>query len=144
VIQIILFNDTFSLEISGKLLVRAGVSLVGTPNLRTLLESRWARWSPLFATEYGDRSKDGEFFDSISPLRNAGAIQSPLFVYAVANDPLVPRSEPDHIVQTLRDKKIPVEYMVVSDEGHSFMRRSNKVEILARSARFLEKVLGPP
>jgi dipeptidyl aminopeptidase/acylaminoacyl peptidase len=124
-------------------LFRAGVSLIATPSLRSQLQTRWARDSPLFAAEFGDPSNDGDFLDSISPLRDAKAIKTPLFVYAVATDPQVPRREPDQIVRTLRERGIPVEYMVVADEGHSLLRRSNQAEILARSARFLAKILGP-
>ena len=61
-----------------------------------------------------------------------------LFVYAGANDPRVPRSESDLIVQALRDRKVPVEYMVADNEGHSLARKENVVPFLARSARFLE------
>jgi dipeptidyl aminopeptidase/acylaminoacyl peptidase len=124
-------------------LFRAGVSVIGTPSLRAQIESRLGRLSPRFAAEFGDLSKDGEFLDSISPLRDVNAIETPLFVYAVAADPQVPRSGTDQIVRALRERRIPVEYMVVSDEGHSFLRPGNHAEILARSARFLAKVLGP-
>jgi dipeptidyl aminopeptidase/acylaminoacyl peptidase len=96
----------------------------------------------LFKKEVGDPDKDADLLDSISPLRDAGKIAAPLFVYAGANDPRVPRSESDQIVRSLRERKVPVEYMVAADEGHSFSHRETQVAFLARSARFLEKALA--
>jgi len=80
----------------------------------------------------------------ISPVKDADKIVAPLFVYAGANDPRVPRSESDMIVRALRARSVPVEYMVADDEGHSLARKENLVHFLARSARFLEHHLGPP
>jgi dipeptidyl aminopeptidase/acylaminoacyl peptidase len=65
----------------------------------------------------------------------------PLFVYAGQNDPRVPRSESDQIVASLRSRKVPVEYMVATNEGHSLDRKENVIAFLARSTRFLEKTL---
>jgi dipeptidyl aminopeptidase/acylaminoacyl peptidase len=88
--------------------------------------------------------KDAAFLDSISPLNDVDKIVAPLFVYAGANDPRVPRSESDMIVRALRERKLPVEYMVAENEGHSLARKENVVQFLARSAQFLEQHLGPP
>ncbi|HEX7842629.1 MAG TPA: prolyl oligopeptidase family serine peptidase [Kofleriaceae bacterium] len=81
------------------------------------------------------------FLDSISPLRDADKIARPLFVYAGANDPRVPRSESDLVVKALRTRRVPVEYMVAANEGHSLSHRENLVEFCARAARFLESHL---
>jgi dipeptidyl aminopeptidase/acylaminoacyl peptidase len=70
-------------------------------------------------------------------------ISAPLFVYAGANDPRVPRSESDLIVRALRGRKVPVEYMVAENEGHSLARRETVVEFLARAATFLQGHAGP-
>jgi dipeptidyl aminopeptidase/acylaminoacyl peptidase len=69
-------------------------------------------------------------------------ITVPLFVYAGANDPRVPRSESDLIVHALRERHVPAEYMVADDEGHSLDRRETQIQFLARSARFLEQSVG--
>jgi dipeptidyl aminopeptidase/acylaminoacyl peptidase len=44
-------------------------------------------------------------------------------------------------VRALRQRGVPVEYMVAGDEGHSLSRRETQVQFLARAARFLERVL---
>ena len=44
------------------------------------------------------------------------------------------------IVSALRNRKIPVEYMLVENEGHGVTRRENIVAYLGRSYRFLAGV----
>jgi dipeptidyl aminopeptidase/acylaminoacyl peptidase len=74
-------------------------------------------------------------------MRDRDKIVAPLFVYAGQNDPRVPRSESDAIVRALRERGIPVEYMVAATEGHTVDRRETKIELLTRTARFLEDAL---
>jgi dipeptidyl aminopeptidase/acylaminoacyl peptidase len=40
-----------------------------------------------------------------------------------------------------RDRKVPVEYMVANNEGHSLSHRDNVVAFYSRVARFLESHL---
>ena len=122
---------------------RAGVDLFGVANLKTFMATTSGLIREIFHVEFGDEEKDAAFLDSISPIRDAGRIVDPLFVYAGANDPRVPRSESDLIVQALRERRVPVEYMVADNEGHSLARKENMIEFLARSARFLETHAGP-
>jgi dipeptidyl aminopeptidase/acylaminoacyl peptidase len=117
---------------------RAGIDAFGVASLKSFMATTSGVIRRIFLLEFGDPDKDGDFLDSISPLRDAGKIVDPLFVYAGANDPRVPRSESDMIVKALRERSVPVEYMVRDDEGHSLARRETQIEFLSRSARFLE------
>jgi dipeptidyl aminopeptidase/acylaminoacyl peptidase len=47
-------------------------------------------------------------------------------------------------VRALRDRKIPVEYMVADNEGHSMARRENQIAFYSRSAAFLENQMAEP
>ena len=123
---------------------RAGVNLFGVADVRTLLRTTTGVIRDLFKLEFGELGKDDEFLASISPIKDADQIVDPLFVYAGANDPRVPRSESDMIVAAARKKGVPVEYMVKDNEGHSLARKENQIEFYARSARFLEKHLALP
>ena len=117
---------------------RAGVDLFGVADLQTFMATTSGFIREVFLVEFGDPEKDAAFLKSISPLQDVDRIVDPLFVYAGANDPRVPRSESDLIVRALRERKVPVEYMVAQNEGHSLARKENLVEFLARAARFLE------
>jgi len=123
---------------------RAGVNLFGVADVRTLLKTTSGVIRDLFKLEFGELGKDDAFLASISPLNDVGSIVDPLFVYAGANDPRVPRSESDMIVAAARKKGVPVEYMVKDNEGHSLSRKENQLEFYARTARFLEKHLDLP
>jgi dipeptidyl aminopeptidase/acylaminoacyl peptidase len=117
---------------------RAGVDLVGVASLKTFMATTSGIIHELFLVEFGDPDKDAAFLDSISPLRDAAKIVDPLFVYAGANDPRVPRTESDLIVAAARANRIPVEYMVANNEGHSLAHRETQLAFVSRVARFLE------
>ena len=120
---------------------RAGVDMVGVVNLRTMLATTTGLIREVFVLEFGDLEKDAAFLDSISPLRDADKIVDPLFVYQGQQDPRVPRAESDQIVRALRARRVPVEYMVAANEGHSLDRRENQLEFYTRVARFLDTYL---
>jgi dipeptidyl aminopeptidase/acylaminoacyl peptidase len=120
---------------------RAGVNLFGVVDLKSFMATTSGVIRDIFLLEFGDPDKDAAFLASISPLTDVGKIVDPTFVYAGANDPRVPRSESDLIVKALRARKVPSEYMVADNEGHSLSRKENQVAFLARCARFLEAAL---
>lgn len=45
------------------------------------------------------------------------------------------------IVKALRTCGVPVEYMMAGNEGHSIDHRENKIELMTRTARFLDDAL---
>ncbi len=122
---------------------RAGLDLFGIANWLTFMKSTSGVIRELFLTEIGDPDKDQALLESLSPIKDADKIRVPLFVYAGANDPRVPRSESDQIVKAVREHGVAVEYMVAANEGHSVARRENQIALGARVARFLGKALGP-
>lgn len=117
---------------------RAGVDLYGPADLHGLLSRTNGAIRAILGVEFGDVDKDRALLDRFSPLGDADKIAAPLFVYAGQNDPRVPRAESDSIVLALRKRGVPVEYMVAANEGHTVDRRETKIELLTRTARFLE------
>ncbi len=120
---------------------RAGVEFFGVVDWKTFMRSTSGVIRDIFRLEVGEPGRDDAFLEEISPIKYVARINRPLFVYAGANDPRVPRSESDMIVDALRKRSVSVEYSVKDDEGHSLARRPNQVEIYSRAARFLEKAL---
>jgi dipeptidyl aminopeptidase/acylaminoacyl peptidase len=121
---------------------KAGVDLVGPANLMSFMASTTAEIRTLFLEEFGDPEKDRAFLESISPIHDVEKIAAPLFVYQGANDPRVPQAESALVVRALRRRGVPVEYMLVANEGHSVEHKENHAAFLGRSARFLETHLG--
>ena len=122
---------------------RAGVDLFGLADLKTFLRNTDAGIRSAFVAEFGDLDRDGPLLEAWSPMSDVDKIVAPLFVYAGQNDPRVPRSESDAIVQALRKRKVPVEYMVAANEGHTLDRRETMIELLTRVSRFLDDAMSP-
>ncbi len=108
--------------------IRAGVDVVGISNFVTFLESTQEYRRDLRRVEYGDERdpKMREFLNRISPTTNAHKITKPLFVIQGLNDPRVPASESQQIVETVRRNGGQVWYLVAKDEGHGFQKKGNR------------------
>jgi len=115
----------------------AGVDVVGIANFVTFLENTgdWRR--ELREAEYGSLDGDREFLESISPINNIEAIESPLFVLHGANDPRVPVGEAEQIVERAREQGVPVRKLIFDDEGHGFSKLENRIEAYRAVVDFL-------
>jgi dipeptidyl aminopeptidase/acylaminoacyl peptidase len=107
--------------------IRCALDVVGISNLKTFLEHTESYRRDLRRVEYGDERdpKMAEFLEKIAPLNNAQKITKPLFVVQGANDPRVPKTEADQIVNTLKKQATPVWYLLAKDEGHGFAKKKN-------------------
>ena len=107
--------------------IRAGVDIVGISHFGTFLENTESYRRDLRRAEYGDeRTPEMKaVFDRISPLNHAGKITSKLFVAQGRNDPRVPYTEAEQIVKAVRGNGQPVWYLLYTDEGHGFAKKSN-------------------
>lgn len=82
-----------------------------------------------------------EVLQRISPLEHVDALRVPLFVIQGKNDPRVPQSEAEQIVQAVRAKGKEVWYLLALDEGHGFQKKENRGVMTAAVALFLERRL---
>ncbi len=71
----------------------------------------------------------------------AARIRKPLFVIQGKNDPRVPYYEADQIVATVKKNGTPVWYMMASDEGHGFRKKSNADYQFYSTINFLNQYL---
>ncbi|HEX4416684.1 MAG TPA: prolyl oligopeptidase family serine peptidase, partial [Kofleriaceae bacterium] len=92
---------------------------------------------------YGDPATQGALLDALSPINAVDHIRAPLFVYQGEQDHRAPRIHADRVVEALRKRGAPVEYMLVPDEGHTMARRKNQIEYLTRVLAFLQRSLAP-
>jgi dipeptidyl aminopeptidase/acylaminoacyl peptidase len=107
--------------------IRSALSVVGISHFGTFLRNTEDYRRDLRRAEYGDE-RDPEiaaFFDRISPLNNAERIVRPLFVVQGGNDPRVPLSEAEQIVERVKANGTPVWYLMARDEGHGFRKKGN-------------------
>ena len=115
--------------------------------LRSLFRNRspksdWLeRWEPRPDAGSADPVADADYLDKISPLNHVDSIRVPLLVIQGANDPRVPRSEADQMVESLRKRGREVEYLVFDDEGHGVVKLGNRIKAYNAVADFLDKHL---
>jgi dipeptidyl aminopeptidase/acylaminoacyl peptidase len=78
--------------------------------------------------EYGDERdpKMREYLERIAPINHAQKITKPTFAIAGQNDPRVPVSESQQMVDKLRLNGIPLWFLVAKDEGHGFSKKKNR------------------
>jgi dipeptidyl aminopeptidase/acylaminoacyl peptidase len=119
----------------------AGVDLYGIANFHSFLKNTGAWRARNRMAEYGDPAKDSLFLYQISPINHVSDIKKPLFVYQGANDPRVPQSEAEQIVAAVRQKGIPVEYILLPDEGHGISKRENRIRVYTAIVDFLDRTL---
>ncbi len=125
-----------------------GVDIVGPSNLATLIASIPPYWKAFYEDMTrrigGDpRTDEGtKFLQSRSPLSFADRISKPLLIAQGANDPRVKQAESDQIVAAMKQKQLPVTYVLYPDEGHGFARPQNRLAFYAISEGFLSKCLG--
>lgn len=125
-----------------------GVDVVGISNLVSFLSDTPAYWAPQMAFHKrrigGDpETEEGRaFLKSRSPLTYAERIKKPLLIFQGKNDPRVRKAESDQIVKAMKDRNIPVTYILYPDEGHGWARPENKIAEYAVMENFLKDNLG--
>ena len=108
--------------------LKAAVDVVGISNFVTFLKNTKDYRRDLRRVEYGDeRDPDMEaFLQRISPNNNVDRINVPMFVVQGENDPRVPVTEAEQVVQSLRDNGKMVWYMNALNEGHGYRKKENR------------------
>ena len=119
--------------------LRGGVDLAGIADFVSFLTNTAPYRQNQRRAEYGDeRELDMRaYLRRISPLTNADRISRPLLIVHGKNDPRVPLSEADQIVNRLRSKSGEVWYLQASDEGHGFRKQQNRDAYFRTFAQFL-------
>jgi dipeptidyl aminopeptidase/acylaminoacyl peptidase len=121
-----------------------GVDLFGVSNWLRTLESIPAWWGAerdALYKELGDPRVDADYLKKISPLFHADQIERPLIVLQGENDPRVLKAESEEIVDAVKKKGVPVEFLLFPNEGHGFARRDTQEKAYAATLTFLDKYL---
>jgi dipeptidyl aminopeptidase/acylaminoacyl peptidase len=119
-----------------------GVDIVGISNFVTFLESTAEYRRGVRRPEYGDeRDPDMRaFLGAISPLNRADEIRVPLLIVQGLNDPRVPASEAEQILDAVRKHGVDAWYLAARDEGHGFRKKANVDSMIEAVALFMQTV----
>ena len=123
--------------------IRCSFDIVGMSNLVTFLEHTQAYRRDLRRVKYGDERdpKMREFLERIAPMNNTERIKKPMLVVAGKNDPRVPASESQQIVEALKKNGTPVWFLMANDEGHGFAKKKNSDFMYDSAVEFMKTYL---
>jgi len=122
-----------------------GIDISGPCNLATAISSFMPYMVNLrkqFYLRVGDPEKEAPFLNSRSPLFKVNNIKIPILISQGANDVRVSQKEAEQIVETMKARGLPYEYMFFPDEGHGISKPENNFTFFATAERFLAKCLG--
>ncbi|HWE26166.1 MAG TPA: alpha/beta fold hydrolase, partial [Myxococcales bacterium] len=122
------------------------VDLFGPSELKSLLESFPPYWSADANFIYGkfgnpNDPRDAQYLHDRSPINFVDRMKRPLFVAQGDHDARVRKEQSDRIVEALRKKGVPVEYVVLENEGHGFSRTENVLRTYQAVDAFLDRYL---
>ena len=108
-------------------LFAAGANLFGVVNFETFFAQTEPWMATISTVEYGDPLTQTDLLRALSPIHNIDRVKAPTLVLHGANDTNVPVIEAEQVVEQLRRRGIPVEYILFPDEGHGFTKTVNRV-----------------
>ncbi len=121
----------------------AGANLYGIVNFETFFEHTESWMAAISKTEYGDPSTQREMLRALSPIHKLDRVRAPTIVLHGANDTNVPVVEAEQVVAALRERGVPVEYVLFDDEGHGFSKTANRITSTAAIVEFFVRYLVP-
>jgi dipeptidyl aminopeptidase/acylaminoacyl peptidase len=123
-------------------LFAAGANLFGVVNFETFFKHTQPWMAAISTIEYGDPAKEADMLRRLSPIHRIDRIRAPTIVLHGKNDTNVPLVEAEQVVQRLRERGVPVEYVLFPDEGHGWRKTPNRIRSTVSIVRFFGKHLG--
>ena len=123
-------------------LFAAGVNLFGMVNFFTFFQHTQPWMAAISTVEYGDPMTQKDLLEKLSPLGKLDRIRAATMVQHGANDTNVPVVEAEQIVNHLKTRKVPVEYILFPDEGHGWRKVPNRITSTVEMVRFFDKHLN--
>jgi dipeptidyl aminopeptidase/acylaminoacyl peptidase len=124
-------------------LFAAGVDLYGIVNFESFFANTEPWMAAISKIEYGDPETEREMLRSLSPLYKIDRVVAPTLVLHGANDTNVPVIEAEQVVQNLRSRGVPVDYVLFPDEGHGFVKAENRIRAAVSIVSWFTKYLKP-
>ena len=124
-------------------LFKAGVNLFGVVNFATFFAQSEPWMAAISTVEYGDPKTQADLLARLSPIHKLDKIKAALMVQHGANDTNVPVVEAEQIVQAMKARGVPVEYVLFPDEGHGWRKIPNRVRSTTAMVEFFRKHLAP-
>jgi dipeptidyl aminopeptidase/acylaminoacyl peptidase len=119
-------------------LFAAGANLFGIVNFETFFKNTQPWMAAISTVEYGNPETEAEMLRRLSPIHRIHRITAPTIVLHGANDTNVPVVEAEQVVEQLKKRHVPVEYVLFPDEGHGWRKMPNRIRSAVAIVRFFE------
>jgi dipeptidyl aminopeptidase/acylaminoacyl peptidase len=122
-------------------LFAAGADLFGVINFETFFKNTQPWMAAISKVEYGDPDTQLEMLRRLSPIHRVDRIKAPTIVLHGANDTNVPVIEAEQIVENLKRRGVPVQYVLFPDEGHGWRKTPNRIRSTMEIVRWFNTYL---
>jgi dipeptidyl aminopeptidase/acylaminoacyl peptidase len=121
----------------------AGADLFGVVNFETFFKHTEPWMAAISKIEYGDPDSEAAMLRDLSPIHKVDRVTAPTIVLHGANDTNVPVIEAEQVVESLKKRSVPVEYVLFPDEGHGFRKTPNRIRAAVAIVEWFTKYLKP-
>jgi dipeptidyl aminopeptidase/acylaminoacyl peptidase len=125
-------------------LFKAGADLFGVVNFETFFANTEPWMAAISTVEYGDPKTQADLLRRLSPIHKVDQVKAATIVLHGANDTNVPVVEAEQVVNSLKQRGVPVEYVLFPDEGHGWRKVSNRIRSTVEITRWFVKYLEEP
>jgi dipeptidyl aminopeptidase/acylaminoacyl peptidase len=125
-------------------LFKAGADLFGVVNFETFFANTEPWMAAISTVEYGDPKTQAAMLRQLSPINKVDRVKAATIVLHGANDTNVPVVEAEQVVNNLKQRGVPVQYVLFPDEGHGWRKVNNRVRSTVEITQWFVKYLKEP
>lgn len=124
-------------------LFAAGADVFGIVNFASFFANTEPWMAAVSTVEYGDPKKEADLLKRLSPITRLDRVKTPTIVLHGANDTNVPVVEAEQVVNNLKSRHVPVEFVLFPDEGHGWRKTSTRIHSNTSIVRWFDRYLNP-
>lgn len=125
-------------------LFKAGADLYGVVNFETFFAHTEPWMAAISTIEYGDPKTQADMLRRLSPIHKVDQVKAATIVLHGANDTNVPVVEAEQVVNNLKQRGVPVKYVLFPDEGHGWRKTNNRIRSTVEVTRWFAEYLAEP
>ena len=121
---------------------KAGANYYGVSDLEALAKDTHKFESRYLDGLIGPYPEAKQIYEERSPIHHLDGFDAPLIVFQGSEDKIVPPNQSEMIVDVLKQKGVPVAYLLFDGEQHGFRRSENIIRSLEAELYFYGKIFG--
>lgn len=121
---------------------KAGANYYGVSDLEALAKDTHKFESRYLDNLIGPYPAAKDIYEARSPIHHLDGFNQPLIVFQGSEDAIVPPNQSEKIVEVLREKGIPVAYLLFDGEQHGFRKSENIIRSLEAELYFYGQIFG--